>query len=77
MTTEATTETKAEAFARLATQRTRKALKMISLLGNLSSAQYETTPEQIDKIEAALMAQVDATMKKLRKVKTVSANFEL
>lgn len=76
MTTE-TEETKAQAFSRLATIRTRKALKMISLLGNLSSAQYEATPEQIDKIEAALNAQIAATMNKLRKVKTVTATFEL
>lgn len=70
-------ETKAEAFQRLATSRTRKALKMISLLGNLSSAQYEATPEQIDKIEAALLDQVEATVNKLRKIKTVTESFEL
>jgi hypothetical protein len=72
-----TIETKAQAFERLAVTRTRKALKMISLLGNLSSAQYEATPEQIDKIEAALTAQVTATINKMRKVKTVAASFEL
>lgn len=77
MNEEHNTETKAEAFVRLATVRTRKSLKMISLIGNLSGPQYEATPEQIDKIEAALMAQIDATMKKLRKVKTVAASFDL
>lgn len=70
-------ETKEDAFRRLAAARVNKALKMIALIGNLSSAQYTSTAEQHDAIERALLAQVDATMNKLRKVKTTVSKFEL
>lgn len=70
-------ESKEDAFKRLANARVNKAIKMIALIGNLSSAQYSSTEAQHDAIERALRAQVDATMNKLRKVKTVTNKFEL
>lgn len=75
-TTEAV-ETKEQAFSRLATARVRKALKMISLLSNLASPQYKASEEQLQKIEDALTTQVQTTMRKLRKEKTVTTSFEL
>lgn len=72
--TDETTETKEQAFSRLATARVRKALKMIDLIGNLASPQYAATTYQIDKIEEALTAQVNETMRKLRKEKKEKAN---
>jgi hypothetical protein len=70
-------ESKEDAFKRLASSRVNKALKMIALIGNLSSAQYSSTSEQHDAIERALLVQVAATMRKLRKVKTEVQRFEL
>lgn len=70
-------ESKEDAFKRLANARVNKAIKMIALIGNLASAQYASTEAQHDAIERALRAQVDATMNKLRKVKTVTNKFEL
>lgn len=70
-------ESKEDAFKRIATARMNKALKMIALLGNLSSAQYVSTAEQHDAIERALLIQVQATMRKLRKEKRETPRFEL
>ena len=70
-------ESKEDAFKRIATARMNKALKMIALLGNLSSAQYSSTSEQHDAIERALLIQVQATMRKLRKEKRETPKFEL
>jgi len=55
-------ETKAQRFVRLAQARVGKALKAIELIGNLSGSGYEYTPEQVEKITAALTNRVTATM---------------
>lgn len=70
-------ESKEDAFKRIATARMNKALKMIALLGNLSSAQYASTADQHDAIERALLIQVQATMRKLRKEKRETPTFSL
>lgn len=70
-------ESRADAFKRLANARVNKAIKMIALIGNLAGPQYESTTEQHDAIQRALVLQLDATMNKLRKVKTAAAKFEL
>ena len=70
-------ESKEDAFRRLASARVNKAIKMISLIGNLASAQYASTAEQHDAIERALLIQVQATMRKLRKEKLEQRKFEL
>jgi len=51
-------ETPAEAFTRLATGRTNKAIKAIGLIGQLTGSAYESTPEQRNAIVLALEATV-------------------
>ena len=60
-------ETKEARFVRLATMRTSKALRSISLLGNLSTGSYCYTPEQVSQIETALYGEVEGTMAKFNK----------
>jgi hypothetical protein len=57
-----TAESKAAKFSRLASARVRRAVKAISLVGALASAQYERTPAQVDKIESYLNAAVRAAV---------------
>lgn len=53
-------ESRASRFARLATARTNKSLKAISLLKNLSNtALYEFTPEQVKIIVDSLQAELN------------------
>lgn len=53
-------ESKEERFTRLAQTRTDNALRSIRILGNLSNiSNYAYTPEQVQKIFAALRAQLD------------------
>lgn len=76
--TEKTTETKAEKFKRMATGRVQRALKTISLIGNLSGNDYEYTPDQVEKIIGALrdaVAGVEARFKKTGKAS--GAGFSL
>lgn len=53
------TETKAERFKRMATARVQRAVKAISLVGNLAGPGYERTDEQAAKIVAVLRGAVD------------------
>jgi len=75
MTTES--ETKSEKFARLANKRTNKALKAISLIGNLSSAQYGYSDDDVQKIEQALYACIETTMAGFNKAKIAKPVFSL
>ena len=50
---------KANNFKRLAVRRTRNAIKQIELIGNLSSPNYEYTPEQVQKIVAVLNKSIE------------------
>lgn len=50
---------KASDFKRLAVSRVNKALNDIRLVGNLSSANYESTPDQIDLMLRTLRASID------------------
>ena len=59
-------ETKSIRFSRLATARVTKICKQIRLLGNLSGSGYESTAEQVSKMETAIR---DAT-------KTAMARFD-
>lgn len=66
-TTEAVAgESKAAAFRRLAIPRTNAVLDKLRILGNLSSSAYEYTPEQVDKIEAAIRSTVDNVINQFR-----------
>lgn len=55
-------ETKADKFKRLGEARVGKALKTISLIGNLSGSGYTYTADQVAKITAALENAVSDTM---------------
>lgn len=50
-------ETKVDAFKRLATKRTNKALKAIRAIGQLSTGNYEYTGDQYNKIFGAIEAE--------------------
>ncbi len=72
------TESKHDKFKRLATQRVNNALKKIELVGNLSSSGYEYSPEEVDKIFAALQHTLDSTKNRFSKSKKEEASiFEL
>lgn len=58
-------ETKSQKFSRLASARTSKALKAIKNIGNLSGSSYEYTPDQANKIVAALNGAVKTVAEKL------------
>jgi len=49
---------KSSSFKRLAVSRTNKALNDIRLIGNLASANYDSTPEQIEHVFNALRASI-------------------
>jgi hypothetical protein len=50
-------------FVELTNKRVNAAIKKISLIGNLSNkSSYEYTAEDVEKIEAALLAEVDAAI---------------
>lgn len=75
MTTE--TETKEQKFTRLANMRVNKAIKSVSLIGNLSSGQYGYTDEDVQKIEAALFNCVEQTMAQFNKAAIAKPLFSL
>jgi hypothetical protein len=60
-------ESKADRFKRVGTPRINKAVKAISVIGNLSGNGYEYTDEQIGKINDALTDAVKVTMAKFVK----------
>lgn len=72
------TETKADAFRRLATKRVTVAVRYIRLVGNMSSrASYEYTPEQVEKIRAALNDAVESTMARFDQTHRAAPSIEL
>lgn len=71
-------ETKADKFKRIAPMRVTKAIKAVSLIGNLGGSGYERTPEQVEKIGAALKEAVnEACQKLLSGNKAANKAFEL
>jgi len=70
-------ETKADKFKRVACMRTTKTLRSIRLIGNLATANYSYTPEQVQKIETALYTAVEETMAGFNKATIKKAEFEL
>lgn len=68
----ASNETKREKFVRLAEARTNKIIDMLQLLGNCSnSSTYEYTQQDVDKIFAAIEAEVREAKKKFAKTESV------
>ena len=62
-------ETKREKFVRLAEARTNKIIDMLQLLGNCSnSSAYEYSQQDVDKIFAAIEAEVREAKKKFSKI---------
>ncbi len=59
-------ETKADKFRRVARERIDKIVKSLRSLEGLTGRTYEYTPEQIEKIEAYLKNQLDATINKFK-----------
>lgn len=70
-------ETKAQKFVRLGVPRVTKAVKAIGAIGNLGGNGYESTPEQQEKIIAALRSAVDAVEKRLAGNTSTSPAFTL
>ena len=64
-------------FEKLASPRTRRALKAIGLIGNLSGSGYASTKEQVEKIRTALQKKVDETMARFSKTTKTEDSFEL
>lgn len=73
----ASEESKGEKFTRLANKRVNATISKIRLIGNLSSAQYGYTDDQVAKIEQALYAAVKTTMAQFNKAKIAKQSFEL
>ena len=64
-------ETKRERFVRLAEARTNKIINMLQLLGNCSnSSAYDYTQKDVDKIFAAIEAEVKEARKKFNKTES-------
>ena len=70
-------ESKSDKFKRLATKRVANAIKKIELIGHLSASSYESTPEEVDKIMAALQQALDGAKERFSKKKTSASKFEL
>ena len=64
-------ETKRTKFVRLAEARTNKIIKMLQLLGNCSNTSvYDYTQKDVDKIFAAIEAEVKEARKKFNKTES-------
>lgn len=72
--TESASESKHDKFKRLATQRVGNALKKIELIGNLSSSDYEYSPDEVAKIFSALQQTLDSTKNRFFKSKKEETN---
>ena len=70
-------ETPEQRFARLAQARVQIAIKRISLIGNLGGPNYKSTPEQRDKIKAALQEAVNRAVMQMNKEKAQGQVFTL
>lgn len=71
------TETKGEAFVRVASNRTNKAVEAIEKISNTFSPNYDYTPEQGAKIVAALRAAVDKVENASKGIKASTGGFSL
>lgn len=68
---------RAKKFEAIAAPRTRRALKAIGLIGNLSASGYVSTPDQVEKIRKALQTKLDETMARFSATKKSEDNFDL
>lgn len=70
-------ESKGDKFKRLASKRVVSAIQKIELITNLSASSYESTPEEVTKILAALQASVDKVKAAFSKQKIEKSVFKL
>lgn len=70
-------EGKDKRFLRLGQPRINKAIRSITILGNLSGSNYSYTAAQVDAIEKALKKAVEDTMAKFRREKREAAAVDL
>lgn len=69
------TDEKHDNFKRLAKSRTNRALKAISLLGNLRSSRYHSSQDELDKVTDTIQEGLDLLKSKYRP-KLLSLDFE-
>jgi len=62
-------ESKHDKFKRLASKRVTNAVKKIGLIGHLASSSYESTPEEVEKVFAAIQQALDDAKGKFSKTK--------
>ncbi|MFA6142089.1 MAG: hypothetical protein WC738_02210 [Candidatus Omnitrophota bacterium] len=70
-------ESKSDKFKRLASKRVVNAISKIELIANLSASSYESTPEEVAKILAALQGSVDKVKAAFSKQKIDKTVFKL
>lgn len=70
-------ESKGDKFKRLASKRVVNAIQKIELIANLSASSYESTPEEVTKILAALQGSVDKVKAAFSKQKIDKTVFKL
>ena len=70
-------ESKSDKFKRLASKRVVNAISKIELIANLAAPSYESTPEEVAKILAALQGSVDKVKASFSKQKIDKTVFKL
>ena len=70
-------ESKSDKFKRLASKRVVNAIQKIELITNLAAPSYESTPEEVTKILAALQGSVDKVKAVFSKQKIEKTVFKL
>ena len=70
-------ESKSDKFKRLASKRVVNAIQKIELITNLAAPSYESTPEEVTKILAALQGSVDKVKAAFSKQKIEKTVFKL
>ena len=70
-------ESKSDKFKRLASKRVVNAIQKIELITNLAAPSYESTPEEVAKILAALQGSVDKVKAAFSKQKIEKTVFKL
>lgn len=70
-------ESKSDKFKRLASKRVVNAIQKIELITNLAASSYESTPEEVTKILAALQGSVDKVKAAFSSQKVEKTVFKL
>lgn len=70
-------DTPADKFKGLGQKRVNAALRSIRLIGNLSGPSYESTPDQVATIKAALQDAIDRAFLRFERTKKTEESFKL